>query len=234
VNADADIIERMSGTMAKQDDLKGVKYDRPPRLGELLLAQRAITKGQLAAALERQKTSGRRLGEELIHAGVVKRSVVSRALRVQRRFMIGAMVTLGVSTIQHDVEAAVRSQIAVTATVPARAISEQQTQLAELTISAADIARGYVEIPAASRLRVSANNPDGYAVDFFPRLPIFKSVTVSSSSATARIGAEGGTMIVRGQHGMKMLLDLSYRFELGENVAPGSYAWPLALSVRAF
>jgi len=220
--------------MTTRNDPKGVKYDRPPKLGELLLAQGAITNEQLAAALERQKTSGRRLGEELIHAGVVKRSVVSRALRVQRRIGVAAICTLAVSTIQHDVEAAVRSQIAVTATVPARAISEQQAQLAELTVSAADIARGYVEIPAASRLKVSANNPDGYAVDFFPRLPIFKSVTVSSSSATARIGAEGGTMIVRGQHGMKMPLDLSYRFELGENVAPGTYAWPLALSVRAF
>jgi hypothetical protein len=65
-------------------------------------------------------------------------------------------------------------------------------------------------------------------------LPIFKSVTVSSSSATAHIGAEGGTMIVRGRQGHKMPLDLSYRFELGENVVPGTYAWPLALSVRAF
>src|SRR5260370_15802380 len=108
--------------------------------------------------------------------------------------------------------------MAVPATVATRAISEQQAQIAELTVSAAYIAGGYVEIPAASRLKVSANTPDGYAVDFFPRLPIFKSVTVSSSSATARIGAEGGTMIVRGQHGMKMPLNLSYRFELGENV----------------
>ena len=224
----------MNGTMAKQDDLKGVKYDRPPRLGELLLAQGAITKEQLAAALERQKTSGRRLGEELIHAGVVKRSVVNRALRMQRRIGVAAICTLAVSTMQHDVEAAVRSQIQVTATVPARAISESQLQLGELTVSAADIARGYVEVPVASRLKVSANNPEGYAVDFFPRLAIFKSVTVSSSSAKARIGADGGTMIVRGQHGMKMLLDLSYRFELGENVAPGTYAWPLAISVRAF
>ena len=220
--------------MAKQNDPKGVKYDRPPRLGELLVAQGAITKQQLAEALERQKTSGRRLGEELIHAGVVKRSVVNRALRMQRRIGVAAICTLAVSSIQHDVEAAVRSQIQVTATVPARAISESQAQLGALTVSAADIARGYVEVPAASRLKVSANDPAGYAIDFFPRLPIFKSVTVSSSSATARIGAEGGTMIVRGQHGMKMLLDLSYRFELGENVAPGTYAWPLALSVRAF
>jgi len=179
--------------MAKRDDPTGVKYERPPRLGELLVAQGAITSQQLAEALERQKTSGRRLGEELIHAGVVKRSVVSRALRMQRRIGVAAICTIAVSSIQHDVEAAARSQV-----------------------------------------QVSANNPEGYAVDFFPRVAIFKSVTVSSSSAKAHIGEEGGTMIVRGQHGHKMPLDLSYRFELHENLAPGTYAWPLAVSVRAF
>ena len=220
--------------MAKRDDPTGVKYERPPRLGELLVAQGAITSQQLAEALERQKTSGRRLGEELIHAGVVKRSVVSRALRMQRRIGVAAICTIAVSSIQHDVEAAARSQVQVTATVPARAISESQTQLGELIVSAADIARGYVEVTVASRLKVSANNPEGYAVDFFPRVAIFKSVTVSSSSAKAHMGEEGGTMIVRGQHGHKMPLDLSYRFELHENLAPGTYAWPLAVSVRAF
>ena len=82
--------------------------------------------------------------------------------------------------------------------------------------------------------RSRANNPDGYAVDFFPRLPIFKSVTVSSSSSNAHIGPDGGTMIERGQHGRNMPLDLSYRFELSEKVTPGTYAWPLALNVRPF
>src|ERR1700740_488656 len=90
-------LTRANPTMTTRNDPKGVKYDRPPKLGELLLAQGAITNEQLAAALERQKTSGRRLGEELIHAGIVKRSVVNRALRVQRRIGVAALCTLAVS-----------------------------------------------------------------------------------------------------------------------------------------
>ncbi len=59
--------------------------DSIPRLGELLIAQGKLTLDQLAIALDRQKTSGRRLGEELIKAGYVQRAVVSRAMRIQRR-----------------------------------------------------------------------------------------------------------------------------------------------------
>lgn len=231
--------ERMPGvhgvnrTMTTRDDPKGVEYERPPpRLGELLVDQGAITSEQLADALERQKTSGRRLGEELIHAGVVKRSVVNRALRMQRRIGVAAICTLAVSTMQHDVEAGVRSQIQVSVTVPAQAISELQTQQPQITLSPADVARGYVDISVGSRLNVSANGRDGYAVDFFPRLTIFKAVQVRSASADARIGPEGGTMIVRGPHGRNMPLELSYRFELREQIPPGTYPWPLQLSVR--
>src|SRR5258708_39646424 len=51
--------------------------DRPPRLGEILVAQGHISSDQLATALASQQTSGRRLGEELSKAGYVTSHVVS-------------------------------------------------------------------------------------------------------------------------------------------------------------
>src|SRR2546430_17677218 len=84
-----------------------------PKLGEILVAQGKITQEQLAIALERQKTSGRRLGEELVKAGFVKRSVVSRALRIQRRIVFGALTTLAAATMSPHLHAAARSQIPV-------------------------------------------------------------------------------------------------------------------------
>ncbi|HTP45343.1 MAG TPA: hypothetical protein VMQ50_00290 [Casimicrobiaceae bacterium] len=193
----------------------------------------SISREQLAIALERQKTSGRRLGEELIKAGFVKRSVVNRALRMQRSLGVAAVCSIAMSTLlAPDVRAAAQGRMLVTATVPARAVSELQAQQAEITLSPADVARGYVDVAVGSRLKVSANGREGYAVDFFPRLSIFKSVQIRTSSADARIGPDGGTMIVRGRHGRKMPVDLSYRFELREHIAPGTYPWPLALSVR--
>ncbi|HEV3239928.1 MAG TPA: hypothetical protein VG429_05960 [Casimicrobiaceae bacterium] len=207
--------------------------DRTPKLGEILVAQGKITQEQLAIALERQKSSGRRLGEELVKAGFVPRSVVSRALRIQRRVIFGALTTLAASTISpHLHAAALRGQIAVTAFVPAQAIAQLVEQSAEITITAADIARGYVDIPAASQLRVTSNNPAGYIVDFFSRLPIFTSVRVSSSGGGADLGPDGGAIIERGRQGRDMPLNLSYRFNLIAQVQPGTYPFPLALNVR--
>jgi hypothetical protein len=206
--------------------------DRPPKLGEILLAQGTITQEQLALALERQKTSGRRLGEELVKAGFVKRSVVSRALRIQRRIVFGALTTLAAATISPQIHAAARSQIAVTAFVPAQTVGKLVQQPAEITITDADIARGYVEIPAASQLRVTSNNPAGYVIDFFSRLPIFTSVRVSSTGGGADLGPDGGTIIERGRQGRDIPLNLSYRFNLAAQVQPGTYAWPLALNIR--
>ncbi|HZI83929.1 MAG TPA: hypothetical protein VFF44_08435 [Casimicrobiaceae bacterium] len=208
--------------------------DRPPKLGEILVAQGQITKEQLAAALDSQRESGRRLGEELIKAGYVKRAVVSRALRIQRRITVAAMCsTLAVSTIAPAVQAAQqRGQIAVSAIVPAQAIGQVVQQPAEITITDADIARGYVDVPVGSQLRVTSNNPAGYVIDFFTRLPIFRSVRVSNASGSADLGPDGGTIIERGQYGRNLPLDLTYRFNLASSVQPGTYAWPLALNVR--
>ena len=205
-----------------------------PKLGEILVAQGKITQEQLAMALELQKTSGRRLGEELVKAGFVKRAVVSRALRIQRRIVFGAITTLAASSIIPSVDAgaATRSQIAVTAFVPAQTVGQLVQQRSEITITDADIARGYVEIPGASQLRVTSNNPAGYIIDFFSRLPIFTSVRVSSTGGGADLGPDGGTIIERGHQGRDMPLNLSYRFNLTAQVQPGTYAWPLALNVR--
>ena len=212
---------------------RGASPAAAPKLGEILVAQGKITKEQLAIALERQKTTGRRLGEELVKAGFVQRAVVSRALRIQRRIVFGAITTLAASTIVPDVSAATAStQIAVTAYVPAQTIAKLVLNPSEITITNADIARGYVDIAGASQLQVTSNNAAGFVIDFFSRLPIFRSVRVSSAAGSADLGPDGGAIIERGGKGRDMPLNLSYRFNLAENVQPGTYAWPLALNVR--
>ena len=223
-----------NGTRAERSGGERPSAAQRPRLGELLIAQGALTREQLAIALENQKTSGRRLGEELVKAGFVKRSVVSRALRFQRR--IGCMAlcsALAASTISPDTDAATRqTQIAVTAYVPPNVVSQLEQQAAALTITDADVARGYVEIPAGSRLRVTSNDPAGFVIDFFQRLPIFKAVRVSTPDGSAQLGPLGGAMAENRHHGRNIPLELSYRFDLADHVQPGTYAWPLAMSVR--
>jgi hypothetical protein len=87
--------------MMSRDERSSEHDDRAPKLGELLVAQGAISPEQLKTALERQKTSGRRLGEELIKLGFVKRSVVNRALRMQRRIAAAVVCALVISATPH-------------------------------------------------------------------------------------------------------------------------------------
>jgi len=64
-----------------------VKRERK-RLGELLIEAGALTQPQLEAALAGQKKSGMKLGQYLIHAGILKENIiidsVSRQLRIER------------------------------------------------------------------------------------------------------------------------------------------------------
>lgn len=78
-------VERAARTGLAQDGRRTgtVGGLRPPRLGLLLRNAHAITDEQLAVALQSQKVSGCRLGEELQRLGFVSGDVVLRALAAQ-------------------------------------------------------------------------------------------------------------------------------------------------------
>jgi hypothetical protein len=126
-------------------------------------------------------------------------------------------------TVAHPLvtEAASKS-IAVNAFVTANAVVQVEYQAQQLVVTATDVARGYCDAPAASRLRVS----------IFSRLPIFKSVRVDMPDASAQISRDGGAIAQRGRHGKEMPTQMAYRFMLADGVGPGTYPWPLALDVR--
>jgi hypothetical protein len=128
-------------------------------------------------------------------------------------------------------EAASRS-IAVSAFVTANAVVQVEYQAQQLVVTETDVARGYCDAPAASRLRVSSNSRAGYLISIFNRLPIFKSVRVDMPDASAQISRDGGSIAQHGRHGKEMLTQMTYRFMLADGVGPGTYPWPLQLDVR--
>ena len=128
-------------------------------------------------------------------------------------------------------QAASRS-IAVSAFVTANAVVQVEYQAQQLVVTEADVARGYCDAPAASRLRVSSNSRAGYLISIFNRLPIFKSVRVDMPDASAQISRDGGSIAQHGRHGKEMLTQMTYRFMLADGVGPGTYPWPLQLDVR--
>lgn len=106
-------------------------------------------------------------------------------------------------------------------------------QAAALTITANDIQRGYVDIPAASNFSVFTNSQGGFIIDFHPRGDVFLSVLVSGLQSLVEIGVQGGSVLNNTPYGRTTVHRLGYRFMLRPDLQPGDYAWPLAISVRA-
>lgn len=197
-----------------------------PRLGEILIAQGAISARQLEAALSRTTATGRRIGEELVAEGLLSPERVARALRLQRRVILAALLGAVFGQAQ---AAETRAYMSVTAnvvdTVGIRAVHQAQ----DLVISAEDIARGFVEVADASLLEVRNSRPSLFEFRAVGRL--FRAVTVSGASGTAQFGAQGGSLLAKPDGGGLSRVALTYRFELGPDVAPGIHRWPLALTV---
>jgi hypothetical protein len=207
-------------------------------LGNILIANGQITRTQLDSALLRQAGSGKRLGEELIEAGHVSHGQIEGSLRLQRRLMAYLLsLTVGLAplaTMAPSAEAAqARALMPVSVTVVASARMQSQYQAKEVAITAADVARGHVEISAASRFSVASNSLSGYRIEFHPLSDFFESVSVAGLGNPVKLGADGGTIVQRGPLPPNLTHELSFRFMLRPGTLPGHYPWPLQLAVRA-
>jgi hypothetical protein len=128
---------------------------------------------------------------------------------------------------------AATTTLRVTARVQSFFRMQVDYQAAVLTITPNDIARGYVEAPAASNFSVVTNTQDGFVIDFRPRNDLFNSAVITGLPQPVQIGAQGGTALYNLAHGRTTIHKLSYRFMLRPDVQPGSYGWPLEISVRS-
>jgi hypothetical protein len=149
---------------------------------------------------------------------------------VARAICLAALALAGASPL---VAQAASKTLAVSATVIANTVMQVEYQAQQLVVTPADVARGYCDAPAASRVRVSSNSRAGYLISILSRLPIFKSVQVDMPDASAQIGQDGGSISQLGRHGKELISQMTYRFVLAEGVTAGTYPWPLALDVRA-
>lgn len=194
---------------------------------------------QLDAALERRRHSGRRLGEEPLAADDANARQLAAGLRVQDQVVSATLIAAlslatGCST-QAEAAGSITQTIMVTARVAPWVKLNLEYQQMQLTVTPADVARGYVEVSTASRFTVTTNNRAGYTLSFQPQADIFRSVAINGLGVSMEIGTGGGTVIQSGaENGIaRTLFELGYRFYLVEGVPPGSYSWPLSVSVSA-
>ncbi|OGW39977.1 MAG: hypothetical protein A2X58_06460 [Nitrospirae bacterium GWC2_56_14] len=214
------------------------------RLGEILVATEQITREQLEAVLANQKLSKKKIGELLIEAGHVQPHQIDYSLKLQRKLVTAALIAaLSMAALAGGREAfagsstgpSTSAKISMTATVLEHTRMQILHQAQEFVITQADIMRGFVEVPAASRVAVKSNNPAGYLLAFEVMSgpdAVFNSVNVLVGGRDVQIPAGGGWIpqpYIRGG----ITMDVSYRFSLAKGAQPGTYSWPLMVSVQS-
>jgi hypothetical protein len=126
------------------------------------------------------------------------------------------------------------TRIQVTATVLPRASLKILHQETMLTLTVDDVLRGFLDAPAATRVEVHENSPQGYLLVVeelgAPESPV-ERVTLRGLGADVEVG-RGGGLIARPHVRGTVTAELSYRFMLTRNARAGIYPWPLSLSVR--
>jgi hypothetical protein len=168
----------------------------------------------------------------------VKQAKQSSAQITNRRSALLAALGIGAAApLAFMVVGANASQLStgmgVSVNVVANAVLQSDYQAGQLSISLADVARGYVDAPSGSRFSVHTNAKSGYLMVFHPVGDLFESVQISGLRSALHFGREGGIAVQRGFPLAGVVHDLNFRFFLNARTLPGNYPWPLHLSARA-
>jgi hypothetical protein len=205
------------------------------RLGQLLLKAGRINRRQLSEALEEQQCSKERIGAILIEKGYVKPRDVALGLKLQSAHLTATLAAVLFLVSEFEalpVGAGSKSaDFKITATVASRCRLTVLNQQTNLTIGAADLEKGYVDVPAATRFTVETNLKTGYSLMFEGLDWPFREVHILGLAPSVQINAPGG-FVYQPYRKIPVTAVLSYRFILSEGAKIGTYAWPLALSVQ--
>lgn len=141
---------------------------------------------------------------------------------------VGVLGTPLVATISSD-----EAKLTVSAIVLKRASLQVLSQPASVVVTAADVARGYVEIPGPLQLRVQSNSQGGYMLIFDSHGDFMRQTLVRGLGNDVQLDASGGSIAQRasGRGMYQTSLGLGFRFVLADSAREGIYAWPMRLSV---
>jgi hypothetical protein len=233
------------------DDILDAAAGPGESIGEISIEAGRLTRAQLGRALAEQQSSKERLGQVLVRKGWLSEAELvallafqqrldaacaqrARSLQLQRILIGVALVAaFALSASPRPARAASAgfgsSTMRVTANVLPYLRLQVLKQTPVLSVTADDVARGYIDVPAATDLMAHTNDRNGFSLSFDARSTVFRKAQVTGLVNGLEIGPEGG-WVHQPFAGNQMLLRLSYRFFLAPEVAPGSYPWPLQIS----
>jgi hypothetical protein len=108
-------------------------------------------------------------------------------------------------------------------------VLQQQQQI---VITSENIAQGYLEMHAASRLEVRNSSLAGYMITFEVQEGPFRHVFIRGLGIELHISFGSGWLLMPHSRTPE-LLELTYRFILPADARPGTYPWPIQISASA-
>lgn len=157
--------------------------------------------------------------------------LANAALQATKSVLVG-VAFLGLAAVSLTAGAA-ETKLAVTATVLKHASLQVVSQPGSVSVTAADIARGYVDVPATAQIMVKSNTQDGYLLTFTSQGDFFRQALVRGLANDVQLGPDGGGVAQKasGRGMTRTELDLGFRFVLSASAQQGVYAWPMRMSV---
>ena len=119
------------------------------------------------------------------------------------------------------------AEMRVSVTVVARTLVDVDRAAEAVTVTDADIRRGWIEVPAALALRVKSNAREGYLLRFQPLQGPFTRGELSWGNNLVQLGADERWITQRTDEQGAAVMNL--RLQLADGVKPGVY--PLNLGV---
>jgi hypothetical protein len=147
---------------------------------------------------------------------------------------LAAVVALALSLSAGTVHAQAQAKLQVTATVLKHVSMKVLAQPSSVVVTAADLARGYVDAPSPVKLTVRSNSRDGYLIAVAGQGDFLRRLRVRGLGPEVQIGPEGGFVRQASRSAVQDNVDLAFRFELAPGAREGVYGWPVQLSITPF
>ena len=122
-----------------------------------------------------------------------------------------------------------RSTFRVSLVVPTRVALQALGEPASVTVTEADLARGYLDVPA--RYHVTLNDRRGYLLQIAHLGGVAREVRVSGLGGTFVVAGDTVAVHQRGQS-FEQDVALEFRLVLAPGAEAGRFDWPVALSVQ--
>jgi hypothetical protein len=156
-----------------------------------------------------------------------------KAIVRMTQLMAFSTLAAGLLCLPLKSHAAGETKLMVTATVTKHASLQVLAQPSSVVVTAADLARGYVDVPGTSQVAIQSNTVGGYMLEFASQGDFMRQILVKGLGGVVQLSPEGGlvTQNAASTGVTKTTLALGFRFLLSESAQAGTYAWPMRLSV---